>query len=78
MIDFIYDTFRLYLAKNHQYVKRYIVNSKEKAYELIDQVQDDYDEYLLIGHINILNEDDVIEKKEIEHIDKPKKKRRIK
>ncbi len=76
MIDYIYDTFRLYLSKNHCYIKRYIVSSREKAYELIDSVRDDYDEYLLIGHINILNEDDVLERGVIEYTDAPKTRKR--
>lgn len=67
MIDYVFDTFRLYLAKNNQFVKRYIISSKEKAYELIDNLQDEYNEYLLIGHINSLNEDVVIEHEYLEH-----------
>lgn len=67
MIDFIYDTFRLYLAKDNQFVKRYIVSSREKAHEIIDNVKDDYDGYLIIGHINITNEDVPLEHEYIEH-----------
>lgn len=76
MIDYIYDTFRLYLSKNHQYVKRYIVSSREKAYELIDAIRDDYDEYLLIGHINMTNEDVVLERNDIDTMDRTRNRRR--
>lgn len=69
MIDFIYDTFRLYLSKNHCYVKRYIVSNREKAYELVNNLQDEYDSYLLIGHINLTNEDVILEHNDIEHTD---------
>lgn len=67
MIDYIYDTFKLYLANNNQFVKRYIVSSRDKAHELVNNLKDDYDEYLLIGHINITNEDVPLEHEYIEH-----------
>lgn len=75
MIDFIYDTFRLYFARDNTFVKRYIVNSRDRAYELIDSVRDDYDEYLLIGHINLTNEDVPLEHERIEHTYTKKRKK---
>ena len=75
MIDYIYDTFKLYLAKNYQYVKRYDVGSREHAYQILDTVKDDYNEYMIVGHINILNEDDILEHNWIEHSENKTRKR---
>jgi len=54
------DTFRVYLAREHTYAKKYVVDSVEKAYETIYNVQDIYDEYLIIQHNAKDNSDEVL------------------
>lgn len=63
----MYDYYRLYFARQHSYVKRYIVDSIETVYTMIDNLSDIYDEYLIIGHINSLDQDEVIAHERIEH-----------
>ena len=83
MNDFIYDFYKLYLGLEGSFTLFKKKNgshhlSKEEAYEVIDLVRDHYDEYLIIGHINLLNQDVPIEHERIEHYDRPKKRRRTK
>lgn len=82
MNNFIYDYYKLYLGLNGNFTQYKKKNdfrlTKQEAYDVIDLVKDDYDEYMIVGHINLLNEDAPIEHERIEHYDKPKKKRRKK
>ena len=43
------------------------IDTKDKVYEVIDTLKNEYDEYLIIGHINLLNQDEVFEYNRIEH-----------
>lgn len=79
MIDYIYDFYKLYLGTNGSFTKRITdLHTKEETYNRLEKEKDKYNEYMIVGHINILNEDSIIDYGQIEHIDKPKKKRRIK
>ena len=79
MIDIVCDYYKLYLGTfTSNYEVRVDKDTKEEIYEALEYLKNDYDKYIIIGHINSLNEDSVLEYGEIEHIDKPKKKRRIK
>lgn len=75
MIDYIYDYYKLYLARDNTFVKKYVLDTKDKVYEVIDTLKNEYDEYLIIGHINLLNQDEVVEHQQIEHTYTKKKKR---
>lgn len=63
----IYDYYRLYFAREHYYAKRYIVDTLDMVYTMINNLSDTYDEYLIIGHNNELDQDEVIEHQRIEH-----------
>lgn len=75
MIDYIFDYYKLYLARDNTFVKKYVLDTKDKVYEVIDTLKNEYDEYLIIGHINLLNQDEVVEHQHIEHTYTKKKKR---
>lgn len=40
--------FRLYLARENTFVKRYEFGTLTKVYETIDNLSNEYDEYLII------------------------------
>lgn len=54
------DTFKVYLARDNTFAKKYVTKSVEEAYEIIYGVQDIYDEYLIILHKALTNEDEVL------------------
>lgn len=51
--------YRLYLAREHTYCKRYIVSSIEEAYEIINNLPE-YDDYLIIQENTELKQDEVL------------------
>ena len=59
--------FRLYFARENTFVKRYEFGTLTKVYETIDNLSNEYDEYLIISHNIELNQDEVFEHKRIEH-----------
>lgn len=59
--------FRLYLARENTFVKRYEFGTLTKVYETIDNLSNEYDEYLIISHNIELNQDEVFEHQRIEH-----------
>ena len=64
--------FRLYLAKEHCYCKRYILTDIEEAYNIINS-PNDYDEYLIIQENTELKQDEVLA---YGNIPKPQKKKK--
>ena len=59
--------FRLYFARDNTFIKRYEFGTLTKVYETIDNLSNEYDEYLIISHNIELNQDGVFEHNRIEH-----------
>lgn len=66
--------FRLYFARENTYCKKYEYALLTDVYNTIEVLSNEYDEYLIITHNTISNQDDVFEYKRIEHKIKSKRK----
>lgn len=51
--------YRLYLARDNFFCKKYILNEIEEAYNIINNLNE-YDEYLIIKENKTLNQDEVL------------------
>ena len=59
--------FRLYLARENTFVKKYEYGLLTDVYNTIEALSNEYDEYLIISHNIELNQDEVFEHNRIEH-----------
>ena len=59
--------FRLYLARDNYFAKKYEYGLLTDVYNTIEALSNEYDEYLIITHNTITNQDEVFEHNRIEH-----------
>lgn len=59
--------FRLYLARENTFCKKYEYGLLTDVYNTIESLSNEFDEYLIITHNTITNQDEVFEHNRIEH-----------
>lgn len=64
--------YRLYLARENTFCKRYILETIDEAYNIINNLNE-YDEYLIIQENKDLNQDEVLAYGTIPHNTKKRK-----